>query len=359
MIFPMKPRSNGLERGVWWGCSLGWMMAGGLEVSAQAPAFEEAARKGAAYLLSKQDVRGAIVEAGFPETATTALSGLALAALGHQPADPTPEGKGLARALEFVLSPGQQDGSGYFGSKDNSRMYGHGITTLFLAEMLGMGIDEVMDHRIRGSLSKGVELILRAQKVGKEGALQGGWRYTPTATDSDLSITVWQTMALRAAKNAGFTVPSEAIEGAVGYIKRSFKDNRERRGLATGFSYQLKEAPLWSTAAEGLLALQVCGDYDSLEVKSTADWLLQTPPKAVSSWFFYGMYYYAQGMYQRGGVYAEEAQKQVTGLLLPLQDGDGSWKSSGGNESQMRLYRTTMALLSLSVKFHYLPIYQR
>jgi hypothetical protein len=64
-------------------------------------------------------------------------------------------------------------------------------------------------------------------------------------------------------------------------------------------------------------------------------------------------------MYQRGGTYADEAAKQVSDILLPLQDPDGSWKPNGGSESNMRVYRTAMAILSLSVKYHYLPIYQR
>jgi hypothetical protein len=65
-------------------------------------------------------------------------------------------------------------------------------------------------------------------------------------------------------------------------------------------------------------------------------------------------------MYQRGGSHAEAAVQKVSDLLLPLQDTDGSWKSAGGgSEGSLRIYRTAMAMLSLAVKYHYLPIYQR
>ena len=45
----------------------------------------------------------------------------------------------MKHALDYVLLPENQDATGYFGKADGSRMYGHGITTLMLAEMLGMG----------------------------------------------------------------------------------------------------------------------------------------------------------------------------------------------------------------------------
>lgn len=323
----------------------------------QGDSVDNATRLGVSYLLSKQDRRGAIRETDAHETAITALSALAIAAVGNVPSDMTPEGEAVQKALSFLLSADRQDREGYFGSKDGSRMYGHGITTLFLAEMLGMGIDFEQDKAIRSSCQHAVDLILRAQQVQKRNGADGGWRYTPQSTDSDLSVTIWQLMALRAAKNAGMAVPKDAIDSAVGYIKRSFKDTG-RLNAVVGFSYEINQTPVWSTAAEGLLALQVCGEYDTTEVTATSDWLLQNPPKAGIPWFYYGTYYYAQGMHQRGGEHAETSAKRVLEVLLPQQEADGSWKSQGGNESN-RVYRTAMAVLSLSVKYHYLPIYQR
>jgi hypothetical protein len=334
------------------------VIVGGIPLVNEADdAIDAATAKGVAYLLSKQDKRGAIRETDAHETAITALSALAITAMGNIPGDPTPEGEAVQKALTFLLSNDRQDREGYFGSKDGSRMYGHGITTLFLAEMLGMGSDANQDVTLRRNCQQAVDLILRAQKVSKRNGTEGGWRYTPQATDSDLSVSIWQLMALRAAKDAGLLVPKDAIDSAVGYIKRSFKDTG-RINMPVGFSYEINQTPIWSTAAEGLLALQVCGEYEAMEVISTADWLLQNPPKAGTSWFYYGTYYYAQGMYQRGGEHAETSAKRVAEVVLGLQDTDGSWKTAGGNEGN-RIYRTAMALLSLSVKYHYLPIYQR
>ena len=41
--------------------------------------------------------------------------------------------------------------------------------------------------------------------------MQGGWRYTPNATDSDLSHSGWAFMALRSARNSGAPVPRESF----------------------------------------------------------------------------------------------------------------------------------------------------
>lgn len=322
----------------------------------------EALRRGAQYLLSQQDLKtGGIHNRERNETAMTSLSVLALASLGHQPSDPTPEGKAMKRALEFVLQPDAQEADGYFGRKDGSRMYGHGITTLMLAEMLGMGGDAIQDEQIRDRCRKGIDLILRAQKIPKNEANRGGWRYSPDAGDSDMSVTVWQTMALRAAKNAGFDVPKEAIDEAVRYIKRCYQsDDTKREGRPMGgFGYQGRGREL-STTAEGLLALMVCGDYESEEVVGASARLLQDGIRQGERWFFYTTYYYAQGMYQRGGKHAQEGERVVENVLLPVQSREGWWESMGGEErSGGKVYSTTMAMLSLAVKNHFLPIYQR
>ncbi len=340
-----------------------------LVATSTAPALEtpasrvdEALRRATQYILSQQDpATGAIHNKLRNETAMTSLSLLALGSMGHQPGDPTPEGIAMKKALNYVLHPERQETDGYFGRKDGSRMYGHGITSLMLAEMLGMGADAQMDQLLREKGRKAIDLILRAQKVPKNDNNRGGWRYSPDAGDSDMSVTVWQTMALRAAKNAGMDVPKEAIDEAVRYIKRCYEPGDERAGRVRlgGFGYQGRGREL-STTSEGLLALLVCGDYDSEEVRGASERLFQDGIKQGERWFFYTTYYYAQSMYQRGGKYAEAGRRNVADVLLPLQSREGWWEGQGGEErGGGKIYATTMAVLSLAVKNHYLPIYQR
>jgi len=325
---------------------------------AQKDKVDEALRRGAQYLISQTDAgSGGIHNKLRNETAMSSLAILALGSLGHQPADPTPEGQAMKKALAFVLKADAQEADGYLGKKDGSRMYGHGITTLMLAEMLGMGGDTAQDDQIRERCRKAIDLILRAQKVSKNEANRGGWRYSPGAGDSDMSVTVWQTMALRAAKNAGMDVPKEAIDEAVRYIKRCYQaDEKSKTG---GFGYQGRGREL-STTSEGLLALLVCGDYESEEVKGASERLLKDGIKPGEKWFFYTSYYYAQGMYQRGGKFAEEGARVIASVLLPIQSREGWWEGLGGEErGGGKVYATAMAMLSLAVKNHFLPIYQR
>lgn len=319
--------------------------------------------RGIQFLLKQQRPDGAIVDRQH-ETTMSALSIMALASSGVTPASSGPRGMACRRALDFVLKDDRQDKNGYFGARDGSRMYGHGIITLMLTEMLGMGADEAQDKLIEEKCQKAIDLILSAQKFRKQArSHQGGWRYTPDAGDSDLSVSVWQLMALRSAKNDGLAVPSEAIQEALGYLERSFSPAQRNANTISegGFSYLPEQhSPSFAMTAAGLLAMQVCGQYESPMTEASADWLLKHPPKPNERFIYYGTYYFSQGMYQRGGDHAEKAQQLVRKLVLPTQLADGSWEATNGEEqSAGKIYATCMSILSLSVKHHYLPIYQR
>jgi len=306
-----------------------------------AAVVDKAVARGIDYLISQQQTNGAIV------------------------ATPPPNQPNANALTDFVLDPKRQDTvrtPGYFGSDDNSRMYGHGIVTLMLAEMVGMGVDARQDELIRDRCQKAIDLIVRAQKMKKADTYKGGWRYGPTDIDADLSVTVWQVMALRAAKNAGLAVPKTTIDDAIAYIKRSYTSRRDPAGnildLKSAFAYQPGAWPTYSTASEGLLALQVCGEYDAPELKGTVEWLRLNKLKNSSvGYFYYGTYYFAQGMYQRGGVIADEARQLVENLLLAEQKENGRWQGQG--VEAVPVYSTAMAVLSLSVRHHFMPIYQR
>jgi len=333
-------------------------------------AIRRAVSAGARHLLTLQHKDGSIHDRGH-ETAMTALAVMALASIGTVPTDPSPEAIAMRQAIDYIVNPNapvrspRQDAQGYFGRADGSRMYGHGITTLMLTEMVGMGVNDQQDIQIRQSLDAALDVILAAQRVKKSQSNQGGWRYAPDSNDSDLSVSVWQLMALRSAKNDGMPVPSEAIDAAVEYLEMSFTspldaDGKPREALA-GFSYTPgQNRPTFAMTAAGLLAMQVCGQYESPLALTAADWLLENPPKLDERFFYYGTYYYAQAMHQRGGRHAQEAAAIVSRMLLAEQNADGSWSSTRGEERNYgSSYATALAVLSLSVTYHYLPIYQR
>ncbi len=330
---------------------------------------DAAVRRGVDYLLSKQRDSGAIADRQY-DTTMSSLCVMALSSIGHvpSPADSASADKAAVacgRALTFVLGDDRTDKSGYFGNRDGSRMYGHGVTTLMLTEMLGMGVDEYQNKLIHSRCQAAIDVILSAQNQSKAAQYAGGWRYTPNSNDSDLSVSVWQLLALRSAKNDGLSVPDSAIARAVAYLKRSYTSRLGSRGkplqTSAGFSYLPNNSnPSFAMTAAGLLAMQVAGEYESPLVEGAASWLSDHPPKWKDRFFFYGVYYYAQGMHQRGGDQDAQAQDIVARLLIEHQLPDGSWAAPGGEElGAGKVYATCMAILSLSVKYHYLPIYQR
>lgn len=234
------------------------------------------------------DDRGALVRVPRHSAAMTALAIMGMSSVGHQPTDPTPEGRAMAKALDFMVREELQTAQGYYGQRDGSRMYGHGIITLMLAEMVGMGADEQQDLLLRDRTARAIDLILRSQAVPKTSIHRGGWRYDPHSTDSDISVTVWQLMALRAASNAGFDVPASSIARAVDYVKRSYRSDRDDDGrplqLDRPFSYQAHGGDQqFSTTAAGILSLQVAGQYDALEVLGGANYLVAKPARPLPS----------------------------------------------------------------------------
>ncbi len=314
--------------------------------------------RGITYLASRVNDDGSITNSNRYATASTSMVIMALTAVGHQPTDLTPEGKVLRDAMRFILRDDRITQEGYFGRSDHSRMYGHGITTLMLCEMLGMGIDEAQDRVIRERAERAISLILKAQAVRKHSErYHGGWRYEPSSADADLSVTVWQVMALRAGKAAGIDVPAQAIDDAVAYLERSYKETGRKGAGTGGFGYEPGQQPRYATTAAGLLAMQVCGRYEHEQVLGATRFLRDLGPQPRDQWFYYGSYYYAVGLDQAGKDHGDHAANRIWEALSREQRADGSW--AGRAQETDPVYATSLAILALSVRYHYLPIYQR
>ena len=272
-------------------------------------------------------------------------------ASGHTPGE-GPNGEAINRGVQFVVD--HQDANGLLiDRRGHGPMYDHGISTLMLAEVSGM-VPERQSAATRKALERAIRLILMSQSVKKPPSQRGGWRYLPESADSDLSVTGWQLLALRAAKDIGCDVPAENIDLAIAYVKQC-----SPRG-GRGFGYQPGNAATPVLTGTGLLALQVCGQEDCAEVHRAAEYLAFRPLRYRDMWYFYGVYYTTIGMYKRGGDDWKNARPLLFQELLNNQSPDGSWQA--GNASEMpwgRNYCTAMAVLALSVEYEYLPIYQR
>ncbi len=320
-----------------------------LDIITTEDARDRAIRRALAFLRSQSQP-----DHGMPGGPRGALTGLAL--MAHLAAGVTPEdpehGAWMRQGLEFIL--GLQSDNGYLGEKDSSRMYGHGIMTLCLAEALGMTRDDELEERLTMALTRAVAVTVNAAQVPKQPGHEGGWRYQPGEGASDLSLSGWQLMSLHATQQVGVPVPEAVVLGAVAYAKRlTSADGR--------VGYESPGQDNASLRGLSMLSLSIGGQGDAPEVESVTKRILADPIAWQGQWFFYRAYYDAVGMSRAAPNAWEGYARQVEQVLVERQNADGTWSPPpGNNEGEYGpIYMTSMAVLSLAVQRHVLPAYQR
>lgn len=324
-------------------------LAGPANEPAIPPGLDPAYSNGLDFLVTQQNSDGSIGAAGGPKLATTALSLLAFLAGGNTP-DLGKYGSTVRSAVDFLIIQAQPDG--YFGKVDGSRMYGQGIVTLALAEAYGVEDSDEGRQKIHAVLLKSVKLILDAQSVKKPDVYAGGWRYEPQAADSDLSLSGWNALALRACKGVGIAVPTDSVEKAVQFVLHCHSPQG-------GFGYQPGTAPLPSSTGVGVLCLYLLNGASRPEIAEGLKFLREHPVDDQSNYLFYTIYYATQAAFQAGDAdYAAIAAPNFA-RLFKAQQADGGWPDPRGQETGGRTYTTSMALLTLAVPYRLLPIYQR
>jgi hypothetical protein len=305
---------------------------------------QAAVRNGLAYLAKRQNPDGAFGDNEYRSNAAIcALCGMAFLANGSVPGR-GPYGLQVQRCVDFVLYHSQE--SGFICAPEGASrgpMYGHGFATLFLAEVYGMA----RRSQVRSAVAKAVRLIVDTQNE------EGGWRYDPRRFDADISVTVCQVMALRAARNAGIFVPNTTIDQAVAYIRRCQNGDG-------GFTYRAAQPDVsgFARSAAALVALYGAGIYEGAELRKCLEYLAQHPPRendSIQQYYYYGHYYAAQAMWFAGGEHWRAWYPAIRDVLLRQQEEeDGSWYDKINSE-----YGTAMAVLTLHMPSSHLPIFQR
>jgi hypothetical protein len=336
---------------------IGLLLAAPLARAADPPKkdkdLEEAVNKALAFLKNTQREDGSwsAGRAGGRNAAITGLCVMAFLSAGHVPGE-GPYAETVEKGVRAVLKA--QQANGLIASEGGHEMYHHGICTIMLAEVAGMTEGPLADE-VRKKLEKAVAVILRAQRKGDHSAA-GGWRYNVNSIDADISVTGWQIMALRAAKNLGCDVPPEAIERAIKYVK-SCQDP-----ASGAFRYTPGGRPTVACTGTSVLALELCGkdEHRSDAVLKAAGFLLKHPPQWGGEQFSYSMYYCSQATFQLGGQYWNAYREQMHKVLLRNRADSGGWYGADPvSQIYGPNYATAMAVLALTVEYRYLPIYQR
>ena len=194
-------------------------------------------------------------------------------------------GKRLERATEYVIGCQKANGLVTRVGPDGPEIrrdvehdigvtaaYNHAISSLMLSEVYGSSKGDP-SPRLKKAISNSIAATLKMQRWSKERPIdRGGWRYLDdfNEQDSDLSITGWELMFLRSARNAGFDVPNQSIEDAVRYVRRTFS---ERYG-AFGYIADKYDFRSRGMAGAGILALAHAGLHGTPEEVRSGNWLL-------------------------------------------------------------------------------------
>ena len=288
--------------------------------------------RGLQYLLKSQANEGRWSDQ--PYGAEPGVCGLAIVSMLAHGDDPNsgPYSVAIRRGISFILTQMNKD-TGYIGRS----MYNHGFATLALAESYGM----VDDDRIGPALQKAVNLIISAQKMNSFAA----WRYSPESLDADTTVSGCQVVALLAARNAGLSVPEDAIQKAMEYFKKC-------QTPEGGFGYTSAAGPNGARTAIGCLVFSLTKNKSTPTYRQAWEFLKGAPSEP--HYHHYYLYYASQAYFHASPADWADWNRKNIKTLGATQNADGSWNGQFGNT-----FSTAASLLSLALNYRYLPIYER
>ena len=193
----------------------------------------------------------------------------------------------------------------------------------------------------------------------RPGPDRGGWRYQVAHVDgSDISVTGWQIMALRAPRTSAATCrPTPST-------RRSTTSSAARTAAAAASATCPARGVTVPCTGTSILALETVRQG----ARTTAAKLLRAAPTCsrntcragASTHFFYSIYYCSQATFQLGDNYWSIYRPKLHEVLAAQP---GEQRLLARRRPRRRLRRRTTAprwrVLALTVEYRFLPIYQR
>lgn len=288
----------------------------------------------------------------------------------------------VQRGLDYLVREQSERGD-IFPERDlpgprATRFYSHGIATLALCEAYGM----TGDPELQVPAQVALDYIAEMQHPRLD-----GWRYTE-GTNSDLSVTGWQVMALRSGQLAGLRVDQRTYAR----VKKFVEACRQTAGGGALYCYN----PYLNSTREGmqhydqpstvmtsvgmLMQLYLGANRDSPLMQQGAAHLRDHLPTQTGKYRLvpvgtpgnpqrdtYYWYYATQVMFHMGGDYWQAWHESLHPLLVQHQTQEGPLAGSWNPQKPVpdmwaghagRLYVTCLNLLSLEVSYRHLPLYE-
>lgn len=284
-------------------------------------------------------------------TGVTATALLAFLADGHSLTHGFDEWRDVVRrGVAQMIDSQQAEGAcrGLVGPAEGHYTYNHAMATLALVEVWCLDhrrLPPAESRRLRKAVGMAVDFIVKSQMP------KGGWRYVlpdGASEATNTSVAILQVIALSAARNAGFEVPSKTLEGfttwlkgvtgengVVGYMRPGDRDG-DPRTLTAGALF-LEEllglaAPLRDRQAD-----EVRRNLKDLGGPVATDGLLR---------------FYAVSAFRLRG---ENALGRLAPGLLAAQRADGSFESSGDRHAVHAgdVFLTALNVLTLTSAYRW------
>lgn len=306
------------------------------------PEVETVYERGLAWLASKQSETGGW-QGGNDGAGVDGICVMAFLAGGEDP-NFGRYAPNIRRAVRSMIRS-QDATTGYLPNS----MYHHGFAMLALSEAYG-AVDESLlwegEKAVR-SIAQALDLAIRCAGTSQKNNRWGGWRYMPSSTDADTSVTGAVLMGLLAARNAGMEVADEMIDAALEYMRRS--TGRDGSVAYSGGFGGFGES--MNRSAIATLVAAVSKHKDSEEFKATLKHITERLEHSESTYKEYFRYYMAQALFQGDYTAWQKWNGATARALSESQLPDGSF--TGGP------YETGMSLLALGLNYRFLPVYER
>ena len=309
---------------------------------------QKAAKKGAEFLVKKQNADGGFGEFKGQPASSVGYTGLVVAALVESGTAPGgKDGEVVKKAVEFILKQKQPDG-GIYMKDAGVQSYETSIAVMALA-----AVDK---DKYKAEIKKAANYLIGIQDDGSKNPLsKGGIGYSKDGQQSNLSTTHY---ALQALKAAGVPEDSEAWKNAIAFVSSCQNDSEINKSESAavvndgGFTYSPTESKAGKVEVGGKKGWRSYGSMtyagylsyvyakvskDDARVKAAMKWIsenygLDDNPGLGSEGLYYYYLTFATAMSARGeATLKDKAGKEhnwaqeLGGKLISLQAADGSW----------------------------------